>query len=235
MHLYSIVLSLHIAAATVLVGGSILVAPTVRRWIRDASTVSGIRHWLAATKPLAAADPISALVLLATGVYLASIGHWWRLGWVQIALVMWFVNSGIARKFVGPAMGRVAELASSAETEEIGADLETARNSRALTLARDVMLANDLGILFLMSSKPGYLGSVVTMVVANALVVGFRTIQDRSVDHRREGKTTQGPGAHGVVGHKDQVRLEAKGALVLASGTGGASGPMGITGSMTAR
>lgn len=199
MRLYNIILSLHIASAVVLIGGSILVAPMFRGWIRKAERVSEIRRWLIAGKPLAKANPISAIALLATGIYLASVGHWWRAAWVQVAVVLWVVASAVAKKVVEPQMGRIADLAFSSVSEDVSAELDRARNSRLLAIGSDVLLANDLGILFLMSNKPGIVGSIAAIVVANALVLGYRVAHER-IFERRALTPAPATGVDGVTG-----------------------------------
>lgn len=187
MLLYNLVLTTHIAAAVVLIGGSILVGPAVRRWIRKADRVSDIARWLVASKPLSVANPISAFALLGTGIYLAALGHWWRAGWVQVAIGFWIVNSVLGARLVEPSMKRIAELTFGSSTNMISLELDRARRSRWLDIWSDVMLANDIGILYLMTNKPGLVGSIVAIGATNGIVFVYRTVARRVFDRTPHG------------------------------------------------
>ena len=178
MSSYEIVVFVHVVSAVVLVGGGILATPTVNAALLRAPTISDLRRWLSVGRPLGRINPISSLTLLASGIYLASVGEWWGASWVQIAVGLWLVNALLAITFLKPSMGEIAHLAFDAEGEEIVPALETARRSPRLTVTSNVMLASDLGVLFLMVVKPSrYLSSFLVVVIAQLVVFGSKVVR----------------------------------------------------------
>lgn len=177
MSIYDLIVFVHVLSAVVLVGGGILATPAIRLAIRRATTASELRRWLTAGRPLGLIDPISSIVLLGSGIYLASTGDWWSAAWVHVAVVLWAANAGVANVVVSPHHRRLAQLAFSDGGEEIGPELDAVRNSPGPRAASDVMLASDLGVLFLMVMKPsGYLPAVLVLVAAYVGLVGWRAV-----------------------------------------------------------
>lgn len=172
MRLYEVTLSAHILSAVVLVGGSILAAPAIDNWIRRADDITTIRRWLTVGKPLATIKPVAAIVLLISGLYVTSVGHWWQYAWLQVSLGLWVVNCVLAVTVIKPTMDRVAELAF--DQSLIGPELDGWRKAKRWELASDVTLANDLGVLFLMTNRGDYVQSLVVIAVANAAVLLYR-------------------------------------------------------------
>jgi uncharacterized membrane protein len=178
---YTFVVFVHVVAAVVLVGGGILATPTVHRAIGRASTISDLRRWLTIGRPLGRINPLSSLVLLASGIYLASMGEWWGAEWVHVAVGLWLVNATLAIAAVKPAMAQLAIGTASAHSEEIPVDLDRLRSSPKLLVTSDVMLANDLGVLLLMVTKPsGYLVPLIVLVIAQIALFGLRALASTS-------------------------------------------------------
>ena len=167
---YTLVVFAHVAAATVLVGGSLLAAPGVRAAVRRARRAQEVSAVLAVGRPLHVVNPVAALLVLATGIYLTSVGHWWDLGWVQVAVALWVLNTVTAGAVVEPAVHRLAAQAAGAADGTVDERLDALRWSRRWTFGVDLLLANDAAVLCLMTVKPGLAGSVLVVVVANAMV-----------------------------------------------------------------
>jgi hypothetical protein len=174
MTVHALVLFAHVVAATVLVGGS-LVAPFARHAIRDAPTLGALRPWLSFVRNSTRLHPLAALVLLASGVYLAA-GRWSE-GWLPVSTALFVVTSLVAVKAVGARGERIAALAASAGEGPIGPDIDALRRSAAWGVAGDVLVANDLAALFLMSVQPGLLASIAAVVVSNGVVAALRAVR----------------------------------------------------------
>lgn len=180
MLLYTLVVFAHVAAASVLVGGSLLAAPGVRAAVRRTRSANEVSAFLAVGRPLQVINPTAALLVLATGIYLTSVGHWWDLGWIQVALVLWAVNSVTARVVVEPAIHRLAEQAAGAADGPVDERLDALRWSRRWSFGMDLLLANDAAVLFLMTVKPGLTGSVLAVAAANGLALAAGAALRRS-------------------------------------------------------
>jgi uncharacterized membrane protein len=185
MSLYSLALFVHIGAAIVLMGGSLLATPAIRTAVLRAGTVAEMRTWLTFGRPLSRITPIAAFTLLGSGVYLTQTGRWWTAAWLQIALALWAANMFLAVRVVEPAVGRLGAEAAAADGP-VSALLDALRRSRRWSVTSDVMLANDVGVLYLMVAKPGYLGSVGTLLVAYAAVGGIRAFRRPATGRRAE-------------------------------------------------
>lgn len=171
---YPFVVFIHIAAAVVLLGTSILGEPAVRAAARRATSPAEILALLRFGRPMAVISPVAALAILASGIYLASVGRFWTLGWIQVATAFWVVNAVLAATVMRPAVERVARVAADTAEPSIGAALDGVRRSAAWSWSVDVMAANDAAMLYLMSMKPGLAGSVAVVVLANLGVAGGR-------------------------------------------------------------
>lgn len=173
---YIIVVFVHIAAAVLLLGTSILGEPAVRAAARRATEPRDLSALLTVGRPMAVISPLAALALLASGVYMASVARMWTLGWVQVATVFWVVNCVVAIAVVKPAIGRVASEAAASSTGVIGPELDRLRWSIAWTRGVDLLAANDAAVLYLMTLKPGLGGSLAVVILANIAVAGGRLV-----------------------------------------------------------
>jgi hypothetical protein len=173
MNLYLLILFAHVAAAVALLSGSVIGSPAVRAAVRRARSTDEVRAFLAMGRPLLVLEPVAALLVMASGVYLTSVLRFWTLGWVQVAMAAWLVNAVTAGALVKPAIGRVAA-GAAATAGTVGDRLHTLRWSPRWSAGGDVLLANDAAILFLMVVKPGLGVSLLTVAGINALVVATR-------------------------------------------------------------
>lgn len=171
---YTLVVFIHIAAAVMLLATSILGEPGVRAAARRAADIKELRAYLAVGHPMATISPVAAVLLLASGIYLSSLGRFWSLGWVQVAVAFWVVNSVLAGAVMRPAMKRVQAEASTAGEGAVGPSLDRARWSPGWTWSVDLMAANDAAVLYLMTLRPGLAGSLAVVFLANAGVAGAR-------------------------------------------------------------
>lgn len=171
---YTIVVFIHIAAAVMLLATSILGEPAVRAAARRATDTRELRAYLAVGHPMSMISPVAAVVLLASGIYLSSLGSFWALGWVQVAVAFWVVNSVLAGAVMKPAMKRVEAEATTAGDGAVGPPLDRVRRSPGWTWSVDLMAANDAAVLYLMTLKPGLAGSLAVVLLANAVAAGVR-------------------------------------------------------------
>jgi hypothetical protein len=170
---YSVLVFVHVLAASVLLGSS-LMFPLTRRAIRAARTVEELRGWLAFARSSAAANPLSAMVLLATGVFLGWEGGWWRGGWFQVAVALFVVNGFYAARKAEGAGAELGKAAATTPSGPISEAVDEIRWSARLDLPTDLLLANDVAALFIMFTKPGLLGASAAVLAANAVLLVIR-------------------------------------------------------------
>jgi len=168
----SLVLFAHILAAMVLVGSS-LFAPLVLRAVRSAGSVAELRGWLDLGRRSSSGNPLAAMVLLGTGIWLGRIG-WWTQAWFWVAVGSWLVNSTLAAAVVRRAATAVAIAAGRAGDGPVGAEVDRLRRSRAWILAEAMIGANDVAMLYVMIDKPALGPSLAILALANLVVLGSK-------------------------------------------------------------
>jgi uncharacterized membrane protein len=165
---YALVLFIHVASAIVLIGSS-LFAPLARRLMQSASSRAELLTALDLGRRAGRFNPPSAMVLLASGLYLGSLG-WWTQGWFIVAVLAWIANAMLASLVIHRAAGALAGEASKGG-EALTGRVEALRYSRAWTIAARVMFANDVAMLYLMMMKPALLETLLLLGAANAVLV----------------------------------------------------------------
>jgi hypothetical protein len=175
--IYSSVVFVHALAAIVLMGSSLSFIFT-RRAIRSAGTVQELRGWLAFARSSAAANPVAALALLATGVYLGSQG-WWTQPWFFVALALFFLDVLYAVRRAHAAGAELRQAAGEAPAGAVPEALDRLRWSTGLDTPHDVLLASDLAVLFIMFVKPGLAGCAAALAVA-AVAVSIAHVRRRA-------------------------------------------------------
>ncbi|HSG66802.1 MAG TPA: DUF2269 family protein [Gammaproteobacteria bacterium] len=168
--LRDLVLFVHIAAAAVLVGTSVI-TPMIGRRIASAPTRGELVSWLEAFGLVTRANPLFALVLLASGVWLGSAG-WWSQGWFAVSVAAWILSAGLAGGLVKPAATRVAAAAAANIDAPIDAELDALRHDRRWHAAERSLLASDVAILWIMIAKPDLVPSIAILAVAIAMLAG---------------------------------------------------------------
>lgn len=182
MSLYGSALFVHVVFAILLVGSGVYshlamtLAPRARTVDGMRSHMTWLHIFVKATVPL-------ALVVLATGVYLAFAGGWWGAGWPVVSLALFALGGAAATVLVDP---RVARLRAALDQTPDGLVTPEQRGRLVdpmLRLAGAVLVGADLTIVLLMTNKPGWTGSVtaalagvtagaVTGVAANRISAG---------------------------------------------------------------
>jgi uncharacterized membrane protein len=167
VELYSVVLFFHIVGAISLVGSSLL-SPLLAMASRRAASVGSLREWAHHVQLVGKLVGPMAVVTLLSGLYLSFAGDWWGSGWLEVSLVLFLLAGVGAFAVLDPAISRLVEAADAAPDGPVPADLEPYRNDQRSTTVESFMLAGDLAIVFLMTTKPGFLGSAIVVAVAAA-------------------------------------------------------------------
>lgn len=166
-NLYGIALFVHIVAAIALVGGS-LWAHVAASLIPKAATVEGIRSQVRFLTVISKTGMPIALVVLAAGLYMAFAGSWWGSGWPVISLVLFAGAGAGAGAVLDPSVAKIAaaldETPDGPVTPELGAKLTNPK----MMLTVWLMTGADLAIVFLMTNKPGWTGSLVAAALGLA-------------------------------------------------------------------
>lgn len=176
LSMYSIALLLHVTAGIMLISSS-LFAPLTRRAILSASSIEALRGWLDFARRSVRANPPAALVLLLTGLYLGANG-WWSQAWFLVAIAAWVVNVLLAVLVLQRRAMALGQAAGRAAAGPIDDAIDALRRTPSWDVAEDVMLANDLAMIYLMFIKPSLAESCL-VVGAGALYAGLRAARRR--------------------------------------------------------
>ena len=176
---YTIVLYAHVLAGAFLLGGSML-APLTRAALRRAANVGEMRTWLAHARASARANPLVAVTLLGTGLYLGSSGTW-HAGWFQVAVAAWVVDSILATRVLEATGARMAKaLGGYSALDAVPPEADRLRRSRAVGIAADVIAATDLATLFLMLTRPSLVTSLLVVAGTSVLGIAIGALVDRA-------------------------------------------------------
>jgi hypothetical protein len=170
MQPYTIVVLVHIAAAVALLSSSVVGAPVIRAAVRRAATGAEVSTLLRAGRPLHLIQPLAAVGVLASGIYLANVANVWSFGWVRVAVAFWIVNAVVAGGLVNPLIARVGSAAGELGSAPVDARLDALRWSPRWSAGGDVLAGTDAAMLVLMTLRPGLVGSLLVVTAVTALV-----------------------------------------------------------------
>ncbi len=174
MTLHGTALWLHIVAAIALVGGSAWAHVAGTR-LRRSRTVDEARAHAATVHGFVRASMPLAVVTLAAGGYLATVGRYWTSPWLVTSLLLFAVIGALSGSQVDPAVTRLVAALDEAPAGPLPSDVVDRIHARGLQLAA-VFGGVDLAIVFLMSNKPGLLVSVLAALagITVGLALGAR-------------------------------------------------------------
>jgi hypothetical protein len=155
MTLYSIALFLHVVGALLLVV-SLTVEGLALRQVRRAATAEAAEGAAAVLGLNRIVGPLSALGVLIPGLYMTATSWGW-VAWIVVALASW-----LAVAVLGAVNGiRIGALARSQA-------LRAGIRNPTFLISWTTRVGIVLGVIFLMTVKPGTAGAVIAMVVAAA-------------------------------------------------------------------
>lgn len=168
MTLYGFALFVHVVFAILLVGGSAYAHLSIGL-VRRARTVEGLRSHVATLHAIVKASMPIAMVVLAAGLYLAFAGDWWGAGWPVVSLVLFALGGAAAGGIIDPRVAAMRDRLDERTDGPVTDDLRAALADRTLTIVSWALGGADLAIVFLMTNKPGWAGSVAVGAVGIAL------------------------------------------------------------------
>jgi MFS family permease len=170
MNPYTITLFLHVTGDIGIfigVGVQLLTLAALRRatQVEQGRTLTGL---MTRVGPLSA---ISALLTIATGLYMALTAWGWQVGWTTIALASLILLMPPLGIMIEPRTRAMVTLAKEAPDGPLPAELDRRIHDPILGTALQTQVALVLGIVFLMTNKPEFMGAL--MVIGVALILGL--------------------------------------------------------------
>jgi hypothetical protein len=183
MNIYTIVLFLHIISAIgVCIGIGVLLLAMVL--LRQAQRVEQVRSTLAFVTTALPIAGFSMLLLLAAGFYLALTGWSLRTSWIAVTLISLLLMIALGAGLIGPRMR--AMVLSTRETPDgsLPSQLSARIHDPLLFTVLLIQALLLLGIVFLMTTKPGLAGSIIVMGVVLVLGVASGGLVSRGIRTR---------------------------------------------------
>jgi hypothetical protein len=139
--------------------------------LRRSATVETVRAWARGTAFLGRVFPISSVVILLSGIFMM-VAAWPRnTPWAITALVALVVLAILGGAINGKRLEAIHVAAEAAPAGPVPATLRQQINDPVLWTAVQTMTVGALGIVYLMTVKPGWVASVVCMLIAFAIGV----------------------------------------------------------------
>lgn len=170
MRLYTFALFAHlIGVLTLFIGMALQWLITVR--LRRARTVAQVREWSSLVGGVGRLSPVSGVLVVGAGIYMMATTWSLATPWIMVslgamALMMVFSMVISARQL--RAIRRAAA-ASEAPADSVSPELRRRTQNPALWVSTQMAASTALGIVFMMTTKPDWAGSLLTMIVALAL------------------------------------------------------------------
>lgn len=169
MSLYHIALFVHVIGDITLfiaMGTELLILAALRR-ANDATQIRAVIEFIPVTDRMAVGG---ALLLLVSGFYMAGTVWGLQTSWIVVALGSILLIIGpLVRFVVEPRTRALVELVKAVQDGSLPSELAERIQDPILSLALNTNLAVGAGIVFLMTTKPAWTGSIVTMIAAVAL------------------------------------------------------------------
>lgn len=190
MSIYTIVLFLHVSGAIGYfagIGTWLFILVGLRRAQR-VEQVRALVNLIGLSGPLTG---ISVLLILATGLYMALSAWSLQTGWIAVALIslVLMVPSGAA--LIEPRRRAIDRLARKAPEGPLTQALERRTHDPVLGTALQTVATLLLGIVFLMTTKPSFAGSLIVMAVALALGLASGVLISRATRTSGQGMAAQ--------------------------------------------
>jgi hypothetical protein len=186
MDIYNIVLFLHISGAIgYFVGiGTWLIGFTA---LRRAQRVEQVRALTNLTGRLGPLFVISVLLILASGLYMAITAWGLRTSWIAVGLISLILIAPLGLVLIEPRRRAIARLAQEAPDGPLPQALQQRIHDPILGTALQTVAVLLLGTVFLMTTKPALIFSLIVMAVALVLGLASGLLVSRSMRTRGQG------------------------------------------------
>jgi hypothetical protein len=166
MSIYNIVLFVHVIGAIgYFLGMGILLF--ILLGLRRAQRVEHVRALIHLNDLSAPVSAASAVLLLVTGLYLALVAWSLLTSWILVALISLLLMVPTSAVLIAPRRSAIVkQLAREAPDGELSEALERHIDAPVLATVCTTVGALLLGLVFLMTTKPNLVGSLIVMVIA---------------------------------------------------------------------
>ncbi len=130
---------------------------------------------------------ISVLLLLATGLYMAITAWGLSTSWIAVALISLILIAPLGTAFIEPRRRAIDRLAQEAPDGPLPQSLEQSTHDPVLLTAVQTVTILLLGFVFLMTTKPSLIGSLIVRAVALLLGLASGVLVSRMTHTEGQG------------------------------------------------
>jgi uncharacterized membrane protein len=180
MSLYTLALFAHILGIFGLFVGMGL-QWTIALRLRRAQTLSQVREWSSLVRGVGRLSAVSGVVILAAGIYMMAVSWSLSTPWIVVSLaailIMMILGMGVTARRLMAIRRAVAAVDATAEV--ISQQLRGQIHDPALWISAQMAASTALGVVFLMTAKPGLNGSLLATAIALTLgaIVGVVSVR----------------------------------------------------------
>ena len=169
--LYKIALFVHVAGVIgMFIGVGITVTAMGR--VRRAGTVAAVRTWAELAVAVERVIPASLVVLLLPALYMVNHIWGWDTPWAMTALTALIVISALGPTINERRIRAIQRAAAGVQDGRVPPSLTARIGDPVLWLSLHAITTVMIGVVWLMTVKPGLIGSLITMAVSILAGVG---------------------------------------------------------------
>jgi hypothetical protein len=160
---YNVVLFVHVVGV-VLLFAAFSATQLGGAGLRRAETTQQARLWLGLLRVTGPMFGAAFLLILAAGLYMASDVWNFSTSWIVVALVTIGIMLVLGGAVVGRGMSKMGRMAATAPEGPLSAELQMAIHDQAVWTSSFVLTGFGVGVLWLMTNKPGWTESIVVVL-----------------------------------------------------------------------
>jgi len=174
MTFYPSILLLHIAGVIGLFVALSLEVAVVSR-LRAAKTTAQVHEWLTFSRVIDLILPVSAVLILISGLVLTFSAWGWGHAWIELSLGLLVLLGILGPVINGPRMKAIHVAAQAAPVGEIPPALRKIISNPVLRVYVPIPILSALGAVIMMVLKLDWLGSgmVIALVLMISLIIAF--------------------------------------------------------------
>ena len=146
-------------------------------WLQRAQTMAQVRERIGLASLQERLFPAASVLILLAGIYM-TVNTWgWKMPWIDVSLAALVVMGALGGAVINRRLKaiRIASSTAEAPAGSIPAELKRQITDSVLWTAVQTNGFTGLGVVFLMTTKPDLVGSLITLVVS--LVLGVVSAQ----------------------------------------------------------
>jgi ABC-type antimicrobial peptide transport system permease subunit len=159
--------------------------------LRAAKTTTLVREWLRVMSVVEKMFPVASVLILGAGLYMVFTTWGWSQAWIDVSLGVFLLTSAMAPTVTSPRFKAMHKASETAPEGPLTGELWQLTHDSTLLTTVFIMDFLTVGVVFLMTIKPGWIAALTIILVAFvAAIVAARKLgaaRPSSIALRRAG------------------------------------------------